>query len=100
MTETNDQLIQAKTLIKQFYNSTTDSRLQAPLLKAYKRLEAGTDISDLAAHASSAVNYIRNTEGLTFSDDQENWWRELRNIGSAAILYHDPKNNLLDLSEK
>ncbi|ALB29841.1 hypothetical protein [Companilactobacillus heilongjiangensis] len=100
MAEKNDQLIKAKALIKQLYNSTDDTRLQAPLMKAYKRLEEGTDVIDLVAHAASAVNYIRLTEEISLTAEQEKLWRELRDLGSAAILYHDPKNNLLDLSEK
>jgi hypothetical protein len=100
MTETNIRNTQVKTLIKQLYNSTDDTRLQKPLLKAYQRLEAGTDVSDLAAHAASAVNYIRNINELSFSPQQETWWRELRDSGSATILHHDPKDNLLDLDEK
>ncbi|MFD1420722.1 hypothetical protein [Lactiplantibacillus songbeiensis] len=100
MTETNTRNTQVKTLIKQLYNSTDDIRLQKPLLKAYQRLEAGTDVNDLAAHAASAVNYIRNINELSFSPQQESWWRELRDLGSATILHHDPKDNLLDLDEK
>jgi len=95
-----DAETQVKALIKQLYNSTSETHLQKPLLKAYQRLEAGTDVADLAAHAASAVNYVRNTEELTFSPQQETWWHELRDLGSAAILHHDPENNLLDLSEK
>ncbi|MFD1418854.1 hypothetical protein ACFQ42_08870 [Companilactobacillus keshanensis] len=99
MTEKNDQLSQAKKLIKDLYNSTTDSRLQGPLFKAYKRLDEGADVSDLTARAASAVNYLRITYKLVFTPQQEKSWRELRDMGSAAIMYHDSKNNLLDLSE-
>ncbi|WP_353989410.1 hypothetical protein ABVF11_06665 [Pediococcus argentinicus] len=100
MTEQYNQLSKGKDLIKQLYNSTNDTQLQEPLMKAYKRLEDGADVSDLTAHAASAVNYIRETRNITFTPQQENWWRELRDMGSAAVLYHDPKNNLLDLDEK
>lgn len=100
MTDPNDQRLAAKTLIKQLYNSTVDIRLRNPLMKAYQRLEDGADVDDLVAHAASAVNYIRQTHHLTLTSQQESWWRDLRDMGNAAILYHDPKNNLLDLNEK
>lgn len=99
MTDTIDQLEKAKSLIKNLYNSANDDRLKKPLLKAYKRLEEGADVSDLTARAASAVNYLRITYKLTFTPQQEKSWRELRGMGSAAIMYHDSKNNLLDLSE-
>ncbi len=89
-----------KQLIHDLYNSTTDSRLQAPLLKAYKRLDAGADSADLTAHIASAINYVRLTNEITFTPQQEADWRELRDLGSAAILHHDPKNTLLDLNER
>jgi len=81
MTETNDQLNKAKALIKNLYNSTSNTRLQDPLFKAYKRLDEGADIDDLTARAASAVNYIRITYKLTLTPQQEEWWRELRERG-------------------
>lgn len=99
MTENNDQLSKAKKLIKNLYNSTKETSLQGPLLKAYKRLDEGADVGDLTTRAASAVNYIRLTKKIVFSTEQENWWRELRDMGSASVMFHDPKNNLLNLSE-
>ncbi|WP_125762194.1 hypothetical protein [Companilactobacillus hulinensis] len=100
MTETTDKTSQLKNLIHNLYNSTTNTRLQGPLMKAYKRIEDGADVNDLAARTASAVNYVRLTEQLNFSTQQDNWWRELRDMGTASVMYHDPKNNLLDLSER
>lgn len=94
------KLNRTKQLIHRLYNSTTDPRLQAPLLKAYKRLAAGTSSDDFIAHVASAVNYIRLTNNLSFTAQQEADWQALRDLGSAAILHHDPKDNLLDLSDR
>lgn len=98
MTKNND-LTKAKDLIKELYNSTEENSLKEPLLKAYKRLDEGADIGDITTHAASAINYLRLTKKITFSTDQENWWRELRDMGSASVMFHDPKNNLLNLSD-
>ncbi|MQS53460.1 bacteriocin immunity protein [Companilactobacillus mishanensis] len=99
MTEKNNQLDVVKSLIKKFYNSTENDELRTPLLKAYNRLEDGADVGDIAAHAASAVNYLRKADNLTLSSEQEDTWRQLRDMGTADVLYHDPKNNLLNLDE-
>jgi putative transcriptional regulator len=99
MTQT-EKFDRVKQLIHDLYNSTTDSRLQAPLLKAYKRLEAGAASDDLTAHIASAINYTRLTNEIRFTPQQQADWRELRDLGSATILHHDPKDTLLDLNER
>lgn len=99
MTDNKQQRQHAKTLIHTFYNDTTNIRLQKVLKKAYTRLEVGVDVSDLAARAVGAVNYICRTDAVSLTFQQEAWVKALQNMGAAAILHHDPKNNLLDLSE-
>ncbi|AKP67471.1 hypothetical protein [Companilactobacillus ginsenosidimutans] len=99
MTKANNHVSKAKSLIKELYNSTDDFNLRTPLLKAYKRLEDGADVADLAAHAASAVNYIRKTDEITFTPEQDSAWRQLRDMGNLEVLYSDPKNNLLNIDE-
>ncbi len=92
---------EVRDLINRLYNASDDERLRTPLMRAYKRLDdAETDVDDLAARAAGAVNYLRLTKQLQFTPQQEKLWRELRDAGSATVLDHDPKNNLLDLSEE
>ncbi|MBT9671230.1 hypothetical protein GPK34_04180 [Secundilactobacillus kimchicus] len=82
------------------YRSIDNEPIRQVLTRAYQRLVDGADVSDLTAHAASAVNYLRLSRHLTFTASQEDLWRQLRDQGNAEVLYHDVKNNLLDSSER
>lgn len=94
------ELDQARQLIDDLYNSSDNEKLRALLMKGYQRLEDGADVADLMAHVASAVNYLRQTDQVSMTDSQMAIWRKIRDAGNAAVLYHDPKNNLLDLSDR
>jgi hypothetical protein len=97
MTESNDQASQVKSLIKKLYNSIDDSKIQELLLKAYKKVDQTNDVADLTAHAAAGVNYLRLTNEITFTPEQESNWRQLRDMGNPEVLHSDPKNHLLDI---
>lgn len=100
MAGNESSLKEARQLIDDLYNSSDDETLRSVLMKGYQRLDDGADVDDLMAHVASAVNYLRQTEKISLTGAQDDLWKKIRDAGNAAVLYHDPKNNLLDLSDR